>query len=396
MNKVLSQSEILSLLAEITQQQSGDSGGVSLRENNKPRRAKTKISSVQSTSGKIVTSIERRKQTSGRRPSAFTYESYDFRRPDKLSKDQLRTMQMIHETFSRLFSSSISGYLRTQVQVDLISVEQIAYEEYIKSVSSSRVVVLGVRPLSGHMIRDLQLDLVFTMIDRLLGGTGEGGDFKVGKDLTDIEKVLASNIVRVALADLTTSWENVLRLQYSTVSLDTNAQFIQIVPNNDTVVLLLLEVAIGEKKGQMSFCLPYLLLKPILDKLNAQQWFISKTKKPEKDMAPRLAARLRETAKVPCIARLGVSQVTVETIVNLKVGQLLPLRVTNPAKEEAVEQSGQPSIGVADILIGNQIKFRGRIGLKGKRRLAVMVDEVMPPAQELVSYKEVDQDRFSH
>jgi flagellar motor switch protein FliM len=394
MNKILSQQEILTLLSEITQEHGGAEPSV-LREPEKIKAPK-KAPQLQSTTGKIITSIERRKQMAGRRPSAFTYESYDFRRPDKLSKDQLRTMQMIHETFTRLFSSSISGYLRTQVQVDLISVEQIAYEEYIKSVSNSLVTVLGVNPLSGQMIMDVELDTMFTMIDRLLGGTGIGGGFKAGKDLTEIEKVLASNIIRVALADLTTSWENVLRLQYSVVSLETNAQFIQIVPNNDTVVLLLLELVVGEKRGQMSFCLPYLLLKPILDKLNAQQWFISRTKRPDKNMAPKLAARIRETAKVPCVARLGLSEVTVETIVNLKVGQLLPLIVNQSLTETDQTMDAQPSIGAADILIGNQVKFRGRIGLKGKRRLAVMIEEVMAPPQQLVSYKEVDQDRFGH
>ncbi|MDR3707096.1 MAG: FliM/FliN family flagellar motor switch protein [Capsulimonadaceae bacterium] len=387
MSKVLSQAEIEALLVDITHEHSG------LVEPSAPAPKKinrqvhpVNLPRVGSTAGKIISSIDRRKATQGRRPSAFTYESYDFRRPDKLSKDQLRTIQMIHESFARMFSSSISGYLRSQVQVDLISVEQIAYEEYIKSLTSSLVNVLNVSPLNGQMLFDIDLDILFVMLERLLGGSGEG-NIKTRKALTDIEKVLSTNTVRVALTDLTTAWENVVRLQYAVVSLDTSAQFVQIVPNNDTVVLVLMELRVGEHQGSMSFCIPYLLLKPVLAKLNAQHWFTSKVKKVSADMGPRLAARLRETARVPCVARLGVSRVTVDTLANLKVGQMLPLTATAKSREhEAAE--GQTTLGTAEIIIGNHVKFKGRIGLRGKRRLAVMVDEVMPPVQELVSFKD--------
>lgn len=383
MNKVLSQSEIESLLSEITQQH----GEISEPPAKKSRAVPPQnLPKVNSQAGKIISSIDRRRAAQGRRPSAFTYESYDFRRPDKLSKDQLRTIQMIHEAFARLFSSSISGYLRAQVQVDLISVEQIAYEEYTKSLTNSLVNVLNVTPLNGQMVFDADLEILFIMIDRLLGGSGDG-TVAVRKTLTDIEKVLATNIMRVALSDMTTAWENVMRLQYDLVSLDTSAQFVQIVPNNDTVVLVLTELRLGDRQGAMSFCIPYLLLKPILTKLNAQHWFTSKAKKVSADMGPRLAARLRETAKVPCVARLGLSHVTVDTLANLKVGQMLPLTAT-AYKSDSEASEGETTLGHADVIIGNQVKFKGRIGLRGKRRMAVMVEEVMPPPVELFSFKE--------
>ncbi len=388
MNKVLSQSEIESLLSEITHQHAGISDPEPAA-NPDIQRPKTNRPQLKSTVGKIVTSIDKRRMKDARRPMAFTYESYDFRRPDKLSKDQLRTIQMIHEAFARIFSSSISGYLRAQVQVDLISVEQIAYEEYIKSLTSSLVNVLNVSPLNGQMIYDVDISVLFMMIDRLLGGSGDGG-MKVGKSLTDIEKRLAHNIISVALSDLTSAWENVVRLQYDIVSLDTTAQFVQIVPNNDTVVLILMEIKVGEHQGAMSFCVPYLLLKPILTKLNAQHWFTSKVKKPSADMGPRLAARLRDTAKVNCVARLGVSKVTVNTIYNLKVGQMLPLMVAGKGQNDNQSATGQSSLGSAEILIGKTVKFKGKIGLRGKRRLAVMIDEVMPAPIELMSHKEVN------
>ena len=387
MNKVLSQSEIESLLMEITAQSTGTDNAVAVDAPVRTTKAGAKVQPLKSTAGRIVTSIGKRTRGQSK-SSSFTYEIYDFRRPDKLSKDQLRTLQMIHETFARLFSSSISGYLRSQVQVDLISVEQIAYEEYIKSVSSSLVNVLSVAPLTGQMIYEIDLSVMFVMLDRLLGGTGDGAG-KAIKGLTDIEKVLANNIVKVGLGDLAIAWENVMKVQYETVSVDTSAQFVQIVPNNDTVVLVLMEIRIGEHQGAMSFCVPFLLLKPILAKLNAQHWFTSKVKKPKVALGSRLAERLRDTARVPCVARLGISRLNVETISTLKVGQMIPLTVPRALRSDDPPADGDSMIGRAEILIGNQVKFRGRIGIKGRRRLAVQVEEVLAAQPELISHKEL-------
>lgn len=309
------------------------------------------------------------------------YEVYDFRRPDKLSKDHVRALQMLHENFAGFFMSSLAGHLRTQVEVDLVSVEQVPYDEYIKTVSESLLNILNVETLSGQAIFEMDFGILFSMLDRLLGGKGAAG--KVVRDLTDIEKMLAGSIVEMGLADLRTAWETVLPLDLSVASMETSPQFVQIVPGNDTIVLVLFQIRMGEYQGAMSLCIPYLLLKPILAKLSTQRWFVSDRKKTSQTHAQELALRLNTTA-VPCVARLGRTSITVSELVSLSVGQVLPMEVC-PASDDP--HAPKDKLGTVDLLIGDQVKFRGRTGLRGKT-LAVQIEQVVAPAADLVAHRE--------
>ena len=311
-----------------------------------------------------------------------TYEPYDFRRPDKLSKDHLRSLQMLHENFAGYFITSLSAYLRAQVQVALMSVEQVPYDEYMKTISTSLLNILNVDALAGQTILELDFAILFSMLDRLLGGKGAAG--KVVRDLTDIEKVLAGNIVEMALGDLKLAWETVLPLDFVVASMETSPQFVQIVPGNDTVVLMLFEIRIGDYMGTMSLCLPYLLIKPILNRLNAQRWFVSDKKKAGVSHGRQLAQRLNTTT-VPCMARLGVSSVTVADLMGLEVGQVLPMQVCPPAEDAANAPKGR--LGTVDLVVGEQVKFRGRTGLRG-RKLAVQIEQVVAPRVELIAHRE--------
>jgi len=313
---------------------------------------------------------------------AAAYEPYDFRRPDKLSKDHVRSLQMLHENFAGYFVSSLAGYLRAQVEVELVSVEQVPYDEYMKTISSSLLSILNVDALAGQAIFEMDFGIFFSMLDRLLGGKGASG--KIVRDLTDIEKVLAGNIVDLALNDLKTAWETVLPLEFVVASMETSTQFVQIVPGNDTIVLVLFEIRMGEFQGAMSLCVPYLLIKPILNKLSAQRWFVSDRKKNATTHGPMLAQRLNTTT-VPCVARLGVASLTVADVVGLEVGQVVPMRVC-PA-EEGSGPAPKGRLGTVDLLVGGQVKFRGRTGLRG-RNLAVQVEQVVGPPLELVAHRE--------
>ena len=203
----------------------------------------------------------------------IAYEPYDFRRPDKFSKDQLRTLQMLHETFARLFGSSLSAYLRVSTHVDLVSVEQVPYNEYMRSLTTSIINVFSMAPLTGQAILEMEFNVVLAMIDRLLGGPGNM--VKTNTMLTEIEKALTESIINRALKDLRTAWDSVVNFVPKRESMETQAQFIQIVPPNDTIVSILFEVKVGELRGAMSLCIPYLLLKPITPKLSVQRWYRS-------------------------------------------------------------------------------------------------------------------------
>ena len=385
MAEALSQSEIEALLVSmaVTEDEPAAASG-----------AEPPHSSAESVSGPVVSQIrmaeglvflplhKRRRAAAGQALAAArfpfaaptaAYETYDFRRPDKLSKDQMRSLQMLHENFAGYFVTSLSAYLRAQVKVSLTSVDQVPYDEYIKTVSESLLNVLNVDALSGQSILEVDFAILFPMLDRRLGGKGAAG--KVVRDLTDIEKMLAGNIVEMALLDLKLAWETVLPLDFVVASMETSPQFVQIVPGNDTIILMLFEISIGDFRGAMRLCLPYLLIKPILNRLSAQRWFVSDKKKASALHGRQLAQRLNTTA-VPCVARLGISSLTVADLAALEVGQVLPMQVCPSAEEPEGASKGR--LGTVDLLVGEQVKFRGRTGLRGKN-LAVQIEHVVAP-----------------
>ena len=391
MAEVLSQSAIASLLSAMSG--TGDTAAP-VNEAVEQRRAGLSASAAspqpRTAEGRVFLPLHKRRraaaelalQAAQRRtipPPAF--EVYDFRRPDKLSKDHVRSLQMLHENFAGFFMSSLAAHLRTQIEVELVSVEQVPYDEYIKTVSESLLNILNVETLSGQAIFEMDFGILFSMLDRLLGGKGAAG--KVVRDLTDIEKLLASNIVEMGLADLRTAWETVLPLDISVASMETSPQFVQIVPGNDTIVLVLFQIRMGEYQGAISLCIPYLLLKPILAKLSTQRWFVSDRKKTSHTHAQELALRLNTTA-VPCVARLGRLAVTVSDLVSLTVGQVLPMEVC-PASDDP--HAPKDKLGTVDLLIGGQVKFRGRTGLRGKT-LAVQIEQIVAPPADLVAHRE--------
>lgn len=289
----------------------------------------------------------------------LSYEPYDFRRPDKFSKDQLRTMQMLHETFARLLSSSLSAFLRVSTHVDLVSVEQIPYDEYMRSLTNSIITVFNMAPLAGQAILEMEFSVVLSMIDRLLGGPGNMT--KSSTVLTDIEKQLTFSIIEKAFRDLKTAWEGVAQFTPRRERMETQSQFIQIVPPNDTVVSILFEVKVGEVRGALSLCIPYLLLKPITSKLSAQRWFPTNANNGKGVHAIALAQRLKST-KVTCICRLGTTEITVRELLELRPGDTLTL------ERKALEE--------VDLLIGGHAKFSGKPGTSG-RKVAMHINRMV-------------------
>ncbi len=296
----------------------------------------------------------------------IAYEVYDFRRPDKFSKDQLRTMQMLHETFARLFSSTLSAYLRAPVHVDLISVEQIPYDEYIRAITSSLINIFSMQPLSGQALLEIEFDVIISMIDRLLGGPGTVVK-RPQPALTDIERPLVENIVERALGALRTAWEGIVSFTPIHEGMETSAQFVQIVPPNDIVVSILFELRVGETHGAMSLCIPYLLLKPVLSKLSAQRWF-SGSKRTSSQHTAVIAQQIQHT-RVPLIALLGSTRLMLRQVLDLKEGDVI---VLNRRTSEPI-----------DIVVGNRVKFRARPGLRGKQ-VVVQIESIVankPAAQ---------------
>ena len=279
----------------------------------------------------------------------MAYELYDFRRPDKFSKDQLRTLQMLHETFARLAGSQLSAFLRSPVQIDLISLEQVPYEEYLRSITQSVFSIISLPPLTGQAVLEIEFSLVFTMIDRLLGGPGRAISRSV---LTDIEKPLVRQGIDRMFSSLKVAWEGVVIVNPSLEGMETSAQFVQIAPPNDIVVTILFEVKIGNQRGAMSLCIPYLVLKPITTKLSAQTWFVNNSRKHSPMARKNLAGQVQQ-ASVDCGVELGKISVPFSQFLKLKAGDVLRLNQST-GKDLKMLVQGVP-------------KFEGKPALNGKR-----------------------------
>lgn len=282
---------------------------------------------------------------------------YDFKRPDKFSKDQIRTISIMHETFARLTTTSLSAQLRSLAQVHVASVDQLTYEEFIRSIPNpTTLAVINMDPLKGSAILEIDPAVTFAIIDRLFGGQGEGT--KLSRDLTDIEQsVMENNIVRI-LGNMREAWSTVIDLRPRLGQIETNPQFAQIVPPTEMVVLVTLETKVGDVEGMMNFCIPYLTIEPIISKLSAQYWYSSVRRGATTENLNILRDRL-STIGIAVVAEIGAMNLKVNDVLNLKVGDVIRLADT---------RVGDPMV----LSVGNKKKFFCRPGVVGNK-IAVQV-----------------------
>jgi flagellar motor switch protein FliM len=290
---------------------------------------------------------------------------YDFKRPDKFSKDQIRTLQMMHETFARLTTTSLSAQLRAIVSVHVASVDQLTYEEFLRSIPNpTTLAVINMDPLKGSSILEIDPSITFTVIDRLFGGPGEAA--KINRELTDIELSVIEGIIVRILGNLREAWSNVIDLRPRLGNIETNPQFAQIVPPSDMVVLITLETKVGDVEGMTNFCIPYLTIEPIISKLSAQYWYSSIRKGGTSENLAILKQRL-ETVMVNIEAELGGLDITVRDVLNLAKGDIIKLENTKVTDE-------------MELKIGTMKKFYARPGVVGNH-LAVQI------TKKIESYK---------
>ncbi|MBN1409420.1 MAG: flagellar motor switch protein FliM [Spirochaetales bacterium] len=203
---------------------------------------------------------------------------YDFKRPDKFSKDQIRTISIMHETFSRLCTTSISAMLRCLAHMNVEMVDQTDYESFIRSMPLPTVLfIINMDPLKGSAIFEFSPNLADAMIDRVFGGRGRESGKKT--DLTDIEQSIMEGISLRILGNLKESYSTVLDLRPRLGQIETNPQFAQIVPPTEMVVVVTMNAKINDVAGTFRMCLPYLTLEPIMPMLTAQYWYSSVRRK---------------------------------------------------------------------------------------------------------------------
>lgn len=281
---------------------------------------------------------------------------YDFKRALRFSKDQVRSLTRIHENFARLLTTFFSAQLRTYVQISVASADQIPYEEFIRSIPKMTILnVFEVPPLDGRILMEVNPNIAYAMMDRMMGGRGTSIN-KV-ESLTEIETRIMSNTFERAFENLREAWANIAEIDPMLTDFEVNPQFLQMVSPNETVVVISLNTTIGETSGMINICIPHVVLEPIIPKLSVHYWMQTD----KKERKPQEIAVLEErvqSAHVPVSVELGTADISIQDFLILEVGDVIELN----------QQIEHPLM----IKIGDIPKFLGQAG-KMNKKLAIQV-----------------------
>lgn len=248
---------------------------------------------------------------------------YDFKRPERVSKEQIRAFQALHERFSREFGAALSGMLRSIVEVKLISVDQLTYSEFVFSLENPTCFNLMVSEgLEGHLILDLNPSIIFPIMDRLLGGGRESSQAQPARPLTEIELRLVSRITGLAIEGLHKAWVNLCDLKLRVLQVESNPQLVQIVPPNEVIVLISFELTMGEVRGIMNLCIPFNTIEPLTGKLSSDSW----SAYTKKGLDPRQRLNLEagiSRAGVELVVELAQTRLTSREVLGLAIGDVI-------------------------------------------------------------------------
>lgn len=304
---------------------------------------------------------------------------YDFKRPERVSKEQMRAFQALHEGFSREFGASLSGMLRAIVEVKLISVDQLTYSEFVFSLENPTCFNLLVSEgLQGHMILDLNPSIIFPIVDRLLGGGKEAAPDYPNRPLTEIELQLVSRITGQAIHALHNAWDNICPLGLRVQQVECNPQLVQIVPPNEVIVLISFEITMGEIRGIMNLCIPYNTIEPLTGKLSSDSWSAYQKKAIDPVQLRHLEAGVQRAA-LRLVVHLAHTTVTAREVAQLAVGDVI-----------VTEQDCRHG---AEVLVDGRPLFQAYPGiLKGHKAIRVG-QKIRPPKAALTDSTAIAESR---
>ena len=283
---------------------------------------------------------------------------YDFRSPQKFSKDHIRTLELIHDNYARIISNFLTAQLRKNVKVKIETVEQITYEEFIHSIPNPTIMTMfRMPPLTGTILFETNPQFSFQIIDVLLGGTGERNT--VSKEFSDIDKNIMMQITSGMISNLKLAWEDILNVEPEVESLETNPAINQTLAPNEPVALVTFSVEMGKSNTFINICIPYLSFEKVLDKLVVQYWFQN-----EKDaLGDEVREKIEEglnPVEIEMSAELGCTHLTIDDFLNLSRGDIIRLdnKCTNPIK----------------IYVEDQECYYARPGITGKNLGVAVLD----------------------
>jgi flagellar motor switch protein FliM len=293
----------------------------------------------------------------GKSPGQVDVQVYDFKRPERVSKDQMRALEALHEGFGRNLGAALSGYLRTIIEVSVAHIEQLTYSEFIHSLPNPTCFnLLKAEQLDGQLCLEISPLIIYPIIDRLLGGSN-ADLFIPQRPLTQIEQRLVQRITDRATHHLSEAWSNLTPVTFSVQDFESNPQLVQIVPPNETVVVVGFELKMGNRAGTMSLCIPYNVIEPIMGVLAAQNWFSYQRKGGQEDHLRKLK---NSVSHAPVEVRAFLAQTTI------KLSDLLALQVGDVITTEKDCER--------DVLIQveGKHKFLGQVGqFRGNRAVRI-------------------------
>lgn len=293
-------------------------------------------------------------------------KEYNFKLPNKFAKDHTRTLQIMHENFARLLQTYLSGFLRALVQIEVISVDQLTYNEFSNSMPNPSVLgIVDFAPLSGSIIIQMAPTTAFAMIERVLGGSGNA--YERTRGFTEIEITLIEKILGQMITYMRDPWKNVIDLKPRLKKIETNPQFTQIMSPNETVALITLNTKVGNIDGMIHICIPHLVIEPVIPKLSTKFWFSGITKEISSSEIKVIEKKI-ETTLLPISVVLGTAEITIGDFLELQLGDVLSLD-TKVGEDLSV-------------LVGNNHKFNAKPGLK-KNRVAVKITSINKKGDDL-------------
>lgn len=301
---------------------------------------------------------------SGRSIDMSEVRPYDFKRPERVSKDQMRSIETLHEGFARIFGASLSGYLRTIVEVKVATCDQMTYAELIASLPNpTSFNMLDTSPMDGTMCLEVSPLIIYPIIDRLLGGTNHEL-FIPQRPLTMIETKLIDKVINRAIESLEDAWSGISELKLTLAGSESNPHLVQIVPPNEVVIVVSFEIKMGTRAGTMNLCIPFNVIESVIDDLAAQSWFSLGTADKDSSFANRISKHL-SGATLDVAGVLAETTITVDDLVNLSVGDLI---VTE-------KLSTLPAV----VTVEGEHKYTAQIGtFKGARAMKIS-DRIEPP-----------------
>ncbi|TWT93075.1 flagellar motor switch protein FliM [Neorhodopirellula pilleata] len=290
-------------------------------------------------------------------PEGARVAAYDFKRPERVGKDQMRAMQSLHEQIARNFGASISGLLRTMLEVKLLSVDQLTYSEFVFSLDNpSCFNIVKPAPLEGHWVLDIAPSLAYAIIDRMLGGEPVPGE-TIRRPLTEIETRLMCRVVDLFLEQIVPAWENIVTLEPVIEATESNPQLAQIVPPNEVAILIGFEVLLGKNRGMMNLCIPFNTIERYNAKLSRNGWVGYGKTTPTERSRRRIASSI-DAAPVDVVVTLARSRIKTCDLLDLSVGDII-----------ATEQDANLPL---ELSIQNVPKFQATAGAyKGKKAVQI-------------------------